>query len=337
MEIKIRVSNLVFKTSFICHLKSVFSLFPKTFIPSHLINISSRKQHACVYDNVIRILDEKTFEEVAQMEGHSGYVICMIPLPQNRMASGSTDGSITIWDTKTLKPIITLKEHSCAVNCLVYLKNGNMASGDDNGNIYIWDMVTYRKIGELIGHTDRVNSFDLPIGADLASASDDKTVKIWDVGKLQMTAELTGHRSRVSCLCSDHKHLISGSMDNSIIVWNIRTSKAIVRLNGHDDYIHFLAIIGDYLVSYSNDRTISVWDRKNDFKSIGKYGEYQDVVPLHNFSEDSYQSNTEIYRFGSYEHKTEYENQKDKFDIGPSFFKQTHWIVFSDGTIENIK
>ena len=64
------------------------------------ITIYKNKLYFGSYDSTIRIWNIETHEEIATLEGHTDFVLCLA-FHKNKLFSGSFDETIRIWNTDT--------------------------------------------------------------------------------------------------------------------------------------------------------------------------------------------------------------------------------------------
>lgn len=101
---------------------------------------------SCSVDCSIVIWNWKT-DQKRTLNGHFGYVIQVLWLQGNRLASASHDGSVKIWDTDKSECLLTLQEGLGAVNSISSTQSGHfLASGGQDGNVYFWNV----KTGDLV-------------------------------------------------------------------------------------------------------------------------------------------------------------------------------------------
>jgi WD40 repeat protein len=72
---------------------------------------------------------------IKTLTGNNNLILCLMSLPNNRIASGSGDKTIKIWDINSLECIKTLTGHNGSIWCLISLPNNRIASGSDNKTI----------------------------------------------------------------------------------------------------------------------------------------------------------------------------------------------------------
>ena len=84
----------------------------------------------------IRVWNIETYEEITNLEGHEEPVKCLI-IHDNKLYSGSEDGTIRIWNTETHKEIGRLEGHDCDVESFI-VHNNKLYSGGNDNLICVW-------------------------------------------------------------------------------------------------------------------------------------------------------------------------------------------------------
>ncbi len=116
-------------------------------------------------------------------------ISCLLALPDNRLASGSSDNAIRIWDIKSGKTLFILKAHTKKVQSLILLNDGNsLVSTSKDETFRVWDITNGTLIKTLKRHA--IHSLALLADGRLVSGSDtsDKendedssnSIRIWD-------------------------------------------------------------------------------------------------------------------------------------------------------------
>ena len=73
------------------------------------------------------------------LEGHGDFVWCVAALSDDRVASGSVDGTIRIWDVNTGHQLLDDYGNG-AVRCLAVLPGGNLIANGPHGELNLWDV-----------------------------------------------------------------------------------------------------------------------------------------------------------------------------------------------------
>jgi len=149
---------------------------------------NGRMAHEVVHRNIaINNYERSTFAAIL-LGQHTDSIYALVSLPNNRLASGSTDKTICIWDVDTGECLGVLKGHTNSVSSLVALPNGHLASGSHDKTIRIWDLTTSECVSVLKGHTRWVTSLAVLPDGRLISGSSDRTIRVWDDLAVRMTA-----------------------------------------------------------------------------------------------------------------------------------------------------
>jgi WD40 repeat protein len=132
---------------------------------------------------VIVIYNLLTGKLIHQLAEHTKRFTCASLYDQNKLVSGSKDGSIKFWDLQTGKCLKTL--YVDRIYCLKVLKNGNFATGSGRNSIIIWDMVMYNMKFILFSNDpNKITCLDQLSNEWLVSGGfDNDAIEIWDLNK----------------------------------------------------------------------------------------------------------------------------------------------------------
>lgn len=250
---------------------SILSLHVPGRNPTRCITVLSNGNLASGrYDGIIDILDGKSGVHVGSLEQqHKGTISIMIPLPHNRLVTGSSAPSsptMCLWDVNESKCLRRIEDHEGGVQSIAVWPDGKLASSSSATRIRVWDALTWQCVQWLEGHT-RCSSVLVALPDNkLASGSDDKTVRIWNLDRGQCDLVLQGHSQAVVCMAilPDRK-LASGSLDTTVHVWSLDNGQCLNVLMGHAWGVWGLALMPDgELVSAGNDYSAVVWDAKGN-------------------------------------------------------------------------
>ena len=78
---------------------------------------------------------------VYKLRGQTSSIISLVTLPNDYLASGSTDSTIKIWNPNTGSLVYTLTGHTNQVRTLVTLLNINLAYGSADVTVKIWNHI----------------------------------------------------------------------------------------------------------------------------------------------------------------------------------------------------
>ncbi|MBL8558793.1 MAG: AAA family ATPase [Hyphomonadaceae bacterium] len=218
---------------------------------------------ASALSNSIVIWDLSSERAIIRLEGHSETVMFLLPIPDGRLASASSDKTIRIWNVETGAEIARLSGHTSTVRALALLPDGRLASGSSDGSIRLWDLDNNSETACLRDAKSKgsVALAMLPDGR-LASASGWGSIFVWDLFTGAISAELKGHRGAVmALLLMPDGRLASGGTDGTVRLWHVDAGQEAARFEGHDNRVEALALLPDgRLASASHDKTIRLWD-----------------------------------------------------------------------------
>ena len=96
--------------------------------------------------------------ETARLEGHSRRVAALCLLPDERLASGSYDGTIRLWDVAIDTESARIFGHEGGVCALYLLADGRLASGSWDSTIRLWNVTSGAETARLEGHSGWINA-----------------------------------------------------------------------------------------------------------------------------------------------------------------------------------
>ncbi len=122
--------------------------------------------------------------EIFNLAGHSKFVSTLLALPNEQLASGSSDNTIKIWDLKNRVCLTTLIGHTEVIVGLVQLPGNRLASASYDRTIRIWDWQLGQCLATLPGHSNWVMALAMLHNNRLASGSRDGTIQIWNMDNM---------------------------------------------------------------------------------------------------------------------------------------------------------
>jgi WD40 repeat protein len=225
-----------------------------------------RRLASASWDQMVRLWDAGSGQELACLRGHEYSVGSVAFAPDGRrLASASDDGTVRLWDAASGQELACLRGHESRLESVSFSPDGHrLASAGLDKTVRLWDAGSGQELACLRGHEGWVmNVAFSPDGRRLASASGDGTVRLWDVGSGQELACLRGHGRAVNgvTFAPDGRRLASASDDGTIRLWGAESGQELACLRGHEGAVKSVSFSPDgRLASASRDMTAMLWD-----------------------------------------------------------------------------
>jgi WD40 repeat protein len=249
---------------------------------------AGRRLAAAGSDQVVRLFDADSGDEVQTLRGHEDAVLCLDFSPDGSLlASGGYDNVVRLWDAASAMPLAVLRRHSWWVRDVAFAPDGQrLATAGQDGKVLVWGRAAgeqgseWTAGAEFLEHRGPVHAaaFD-PSGARIVSGGEDGRVLRWnpddapplDLGRLldgQPPAPppfetFVGHRGPVQTVAfaADGTAFATGGHDNLVLVWSPAASAPRLRLRGHASHVSSVAFSPDgaALVSAGRDRRVHWW------------------------------------------------------------------------------
>ncbi|MEA1977880.1 MAG: WD40 repeat domain-containing protein [Chloroflexota bacterium] len=217
-------------------------------------------------DEIIRVWDAGTGEELVLLDHHTDFVDAVAWSPDgNTIATGDDDGILYLWDASTGEIINSYDGTSTcySINALDWSPDGNwLAWGGLDDNVWLWDLE--ESFITLEGHSSSVYAISWsPDGSKIASGSYDNTVRVWDISNRKEVQILTGHSDGLTSIdwSPDGSVIASASVDAKIILWNAESGEIIRTLVDHEGWVYEIewSPDGNYLASGGEDGIGRIW------------------------------------------------------------------------------
>jgi|GEM_PF-1512206 len=187
-------------------------------------------------DDLIRILDSKSFELIHTLEGH-GASVFYIDFSKNSdiMVSGAIYNELIVWDTKTFRPIRKLKEERGYNGSFQFFNNDKYLLNTGNSKINEWDIYE----GNLIRSypvQKMLQSVQLTTDEKyMFTCAEDHTLKLWDFNSGEELWSYTNTKPELAdCKISpDGKYLALATPEGKILIWKLKDffSKSRIKKN----------------------------------------------------------------------------------------------------------
>ncbi len=164
-----------------------------------------------------------TITESAHVLEHHYSVMCIIPLSNNRLASGcSIGGSIHIWDCDKGKRLKVLKGYDTTdASSLAVIDDNRIACGSKDTIIRVWDITTGECTHELIGHSDSIACLLMHPSGRLISGSCGGIIGVWNRTTRVLEHVLNVQRN-VSSLCLlSNGCFASATLHQKVQIWKM--------------------------------------------------------------------------------------------------------------------
>ncbi len=174
-------------------------------------------------DNIARLWNTYSGEQVLELKGHDGAVKAVAFFPDGRLATGSEDMTVRIWDAKDGRPLVQLQNFDAEASDLAVTPNGKYLLTGGGLSAQLWDPSSGEKVRDYTGHQGGVSTVDIS---------------------------------------PDGRLVLTGSLDHTARLWDLETGREIRRFEGHTNGLTSVAFAlnGASVLSAGHDKTVRMWD-----------------------------------------------------------------------------
>ncbi len=236
---------------------------------SAIVAISrDRRTLACaIGTGQIRLLDAETGKVTGTLEGHSGRVLAVATVGEDRLVSGGQDAVVRLWDLAEGRLLRALEGHAGAVHCVTASVDGRyVVSGGADRTARVWS-VDGAETAELrrLEVAAPVQAVCLsPDNARLYTAEPSRFVGVSDVTSGSLLERFEAHGGGIASLVvsADGRHLITAGSDGLVKIWSGETGALERELRGHTAAATRAAVSDDggIVVSGGDDCAVRAWD-----------------------------------------------------------------------------
>jgi len=223
-------------------------------------------------DSNIKVWDSTLFSALNTITNVGANTLCLTALSNNRIISGSEDGTVKVWTIEKIKNIyMSITKGYTTEKPITALGSFNeqyLLIGTSDLSINIYDIATSKSFKILTKvHSQKITCFLSINNQFFLSGSADKKIIVWDSNNFNKLYELTLHKGTINSLSyqSNGENLISSSTDTSIIVWNTTNDLSLIsELKSHlrqiEDSVQLTSF--NYIATCSDDYTIKIWNNQ---------------------------------------------------------------------------
>ena len=137
-------------------------------------------------DEEIINLFSNSLEHMGYFSGHKEMILCLCPISNKILASGSGDKNIKIWNVEDRSIMSTLSGHTGTVSALCYVKEGIFLSGSYDKSLIIWskstpESSTYSHKQTLTGHKSSIFGIIRLSNRDIVSGESGGDLMMWNI------------------------------------------------------------------------------------------------------------------------------------------------------------
>lgn len=183
----------------------------KINVPSHvkcIFQLSDNELALGFDDKTIRILSLETGLPIKELRGHQGFVLSIVKLSNEELASSSQDGTLCIWNYKNGELLKTLNEENSKFNwaySVIDLGNDEVGSCHDDG-FRIWNYKTGECLRAIALERRKLRN-DIPAADQIHSIN----------SEVKCVAAIKLSNDKVAC----------GYGNGDVRVWNYRTGDCV--------------------------------------------------------------------------------------------------------------
>jgi WD40 repeat protein len=158
--------------------------------------------------------------------GDNTQILCIAKTQDQKIISGSADGTIRVWNQVNGKCEASFQAHDCAVLAII-IQGDHIVSGSEDHSIRIWDLFTYDCLDTVRFPGGSIKSLVSIDQRRIACGSNDGAIFIFE-SSTRNQFSLEHHNGAVEALTNlGNGRLVSGSLDGSVIIWNLSDRKPV--------------------------------------------------------------------------------------------------------------
>lgn len=227
-------------------------------------------------DNVVRLWDVASTNEIASLRGHTSYIRdCVFSPDGSRILSASRDEQVKLWQPSSYGESLALGRnesdgHEAAVLAARFSDDGSQiitASRDRTARL--WDTASQTLVQQFSeGHEFLASTAVFySDGQRMITSAGDGTSRIWNVASGTQIDTLVGTgRTSAIDVSPDGNWLASAGTESDVQIWDLKSKKIVAKLTGHEDVVTAVHFDGDgKLLATGDERGIChIWRLNSD-------------------------------------------------------------------------
>lgn len=192
--------------------------------------------------NNLNIFSLKNCNHLQIFDQHEWEIRTIVPLSNNKIASGANDHTIKVFDYITGEYLINFQAHSWAVNKIIKINEENkLASCSIDGVIKVWDLDKEECLTEMDDNGAGINDIIESNDKKIISVSDDEKIQIWDwkIAKCLYTIKTANNELIFWIGCGK----FATFSDTILEIWDYENKDKIVTLENRGGIIKDISMI----------------------------------------------------------------------------------------------
>lgn len=259
-----------------------------TSVDSVSFSADSKTLATAGMDNVVRLWNVTSGEQMTALTGHSGWVVSVSFSPDgSKIATGSFDKTAKIWDAETGRELLTIVGDSDAPDDVTFSPDGRVIVFGDGERIRFWNPATGEEKSNYLKNLDVRSPLAFSADGKLFAArrrNEAGSAIIFDVASGRVLSTISGHLGYLSDIkfSPDSKSVLTGSSDGTVRLWNVKDGSELRSFKGHSDEVLDIAFApnGKIAASSGKDNSIKLWDISSGGEVATLTGHLDDVRAL---------------------------------------------------------
>ncbi|MEK6299117.1 MAG: protein kinase [Acidobacteriota bacterium] len=219
-----------------------------------------------IVGNTVVVVDARTGEETAVLQGHSGRIRSVAVSPDGEtMATGSEDFTARVWDAATGAALRTFKGHEGTIFSVAFSRDcKTLATASSDLTARLWDIGSALEPAFLKTSDSQAVVFSPSRSRPAVAALGSRIVKLLDASNGKLIATFEGHSAGVwtAAFSPDGETLATGDTNGIVKLWNTASQRLLATFNAHSARVSSLMFSPDgrLLATGSYDATAKLWD-----------------------------------------------------------------------------